>query len=364
MVKWWKSAGRLAQALIVLGLVALAACLPGTASSPGTSIDQPMRVLPALKSTGLSGSLYFVHYRQIGNQLMALDLASGQMRTIFSGADHSWLAAADVSPDGKQALLAYAPPPPAGQVQLANTDLMLMPLDGSSAPKALLTRTAPNESFLHPDWAPDGQSFYYTHNVPTKAERSGILSQIEHNQPGGQAQVLIQHALWPRVSPDGTKVAYLSEVQFTSDNELYLMNADGSNPHPATSAKIPVVDAHIFSPDGKTIYFSALSETYTPTPSPSSLREGLPAWVLDHKFGVQTAAAHNNPSDWFAVQIDSGQAVQLTHIQDVNMVGTFSPDGRWLTFLSQKGLFVMQPDGSHLTQIASGLAMGSIHWNP
>lgn len=343
---------KLIKAVIVLLIAALAACLPGGGVAGLT-------VLPALKSAGLQGQLIFIHYSQTGNQLVRLDLAGGQVKVLFAAPDKSWLASADLSPDGKTLLLAYAPPPPAGQIQLGNTDLYRMPADGSAAPAVLLARKAANESFFHPAWGPDGQAIYYTHNVPTPSARTGIESDIERLAPGGQPQTLAKHALWPRPSPDGAKVAYLAEVLNTTDNILSIMNADGSaaGPLPA-AANIRIVDDHLFSPDGQTVYFSALSEpggAFIP-----SGPDGL--WALWDGLGARPVSAHTNPEDWFRAGLTGGTVTGITHIAGVNMAAAFSPDGQWIAFLSQKGVYVMKPDGSALTQIASGMAMGSINW--
>ena len=159
--------------IIALLIVMLAGLLPSCGAA-----GQGMQVLPALKEAGLAGRLIFILYQQKGNQVMQLDLATGATRSLFAAPDKSWLASAEVSPDGSTILLAYAPPPPAGQVQLANTDLYRMPADGASAPQALLERSRPNESYTHPIWAPDGQTIYYTHSAPTTTSRLGV--EFEH----------------------------------------------------------------------------------------------------------------------------------------------------------------------------------------
>jgi Tol biopolymer transport system component len=356
--------GKNPLSVFVLTLLLLFTFLPSCSPSAAS-----VQILPALKQANLQGRMIFILYNLKGNQLVRLDLTSGTLRTLFAAPERSWLGAAELSPDGTQIVLAYAPPPPKGQVQLADTDLYRMPADGSSEPQPLLQRSRPNESFTYPSWSPDGQMIYYTHTLPSTSNRLGVDSTIERARLNGIAEVILKNAIWPRLSPDGARMAYLVLSEFTSNNALSLAGADGSHPTQLVSAKtFPIVDAHIFSPDGKEVYFSA--------PSPLALWPVEPAaattrgWFFEaHQLltnlwhlGVQPVSAHSNPSDWFRVSVDGGEPQQVTHVQDVNMVAAFSPDEQWLAFISQKGLFLMKPDGSQLTQLAVLPGMGSLNW--
>jgi Tol biopolymer transport system component len=327
-----------------------------------------VQILPALQEANLSGRMFFILYGQQGNQLVQLDLSTGNMKTLFAAPDRSWLASTDISPDGKQFVLAYAPPPPSGQVQTAVTDLYLLPVDGSSAPQPTVRRSRPYESYSSPTWSRDGRMIYYTHTAPSTSNRLGIDQTIERVKPNDSAEVLLKNAIWPALSPDGARMAYLVLDEFTSNNALSLADADGSNPSELVSAKTyPIVDDHIFSPDGKEVYFSAPSpEGQRLAPETEAEPDAAPGglvWRRDFwPSGVQTVSAHSEPSDWFRVSVDGGTPQQVTHVADVNMVAAFSPDGRWLAYISQKGLFVMKPDGSGLTQLAVLPGLGSLDW--
>jgi Tol biopolymer transport system component len=336
--------------IAALSLVLFLLILP---SCGANSQNVSVQVLPALKQAGLQGRIFFILYEPQDIHLVQLDLSSGAMKTLFAAPKSSWLATAVVSPDGKTILLAYAPPPPAGQVQLANTDLYRMPADGSSAPQPLLKRTVPGESYSYPAWAADGQTIYTTHSLPSNTTQLGIDSNIERFKPGEAPQVIVKNAIWSQPSPDGARLAYLALSEFTSNNSLYLANADGSSPKELVSTQqFPIVDEHIFSPDGQQVYFSA-PDAQAQSPAPGG-------WVWD--FGVRPVSAHNNPSDWFRVSVQGGQAQQVTQVKGVNMSAAFSPDQQWLAFASEKGLFVMRPDGSQLTQVVDQFGMWSIQW--
>ncbi|HEX9014345.1 MAG TPA: hypothetical protein VF813_12535, partial [Anaerolineaceae bacterium] len=324
--------------ILALLLVALVACFPGSNSASGITI------LPALKSAGLQGSLQgslqgglvFVEFGQHGSRLLRLDLASGKLQALFSAPDRSWLASAAVAPDGKTILIAYAPPPPKSQVQLSNTDLYTLPMDGSGAPTLLLEHKAVNESYFTPTWSPDGQYIYYTHNIPNASARTGVDSVIERmRMPGapGTAQVVARNSIWPALSPDGTRLAYLTLSAYTSVDRLTLASADGSNPVeglPAT--QVNTVDAHFYAPDGKTIYYSTINETSATPATAAPAPQGLLAPFL---FGPRPVQAHNIPSDWFRVTLDGQQQItQVTTLHNTQLAGSFSPDGQWIAFIS------------------------------
>ncbi|RPJ41304.1 MAG: hypothetical protein EHM21_13330 [Chloroflexi bacterium] len=360
------------KVLFVVTLILLFTFLP-SCSSPGPTVQ----VLPALAEANLSGKMVFILYNQKGNQIVQLDLATGKMVTLFAAPERSWLGAAEISPDGTQLVLSYAPPPPRGKVQLAETGLYLMPLDSAAdaaagaaalaerALQPLLQPSRANESFTYPTWAPDGQWIYFTHTVPSTTNRLGIDTTIERARLGGEVEVVLNSATWPRLSPDGKWMAFLTLSEFTSDNALSLAGADGSNPAELVPARaFPIVDAPLFSPDGTEVYFSAPSPQGQAATGKARLWPGSRAdsW----SFGARPVSAHSEPSDWFRVRVDGGEPgslpEQITQVQDVNMIAAFSPDGQRLAYLSQTGLFVLKPDGSQITQLAALTGIGSLNW--
>ena len=69
---------------------------------------------------------------------------------------------------------------------------------------------------------------------------------------GGEAKALTESIAWdfqPRFSPDGTKIAFISD-RGGADN-LWIMNADGSNPRAVTEEKEHLVHNPSWNPDGE-----------------------------------------------------------------------------------------------------------------
>ncbi len=320
---------------------------PAVVAAPARSVTPPPWV-----SSHLSGHLIYI---KIPRQVVKLDLASGEQTILFTAPSNGFVSSAQVSPDGKWIVMSYAPPEDPN-LQLANTDLYVMPADGSAAPQVLLKRSSSKEDYFNPVWSADGQYVYYSHLMSggnTTSKYTNFTYDLERvGFPSGQPQKLIDSAFWPRLSSDGTKMAYVSFVPKTNSNDLYLANPDGSQAKLVMPAgAFSAVDAPTFSPDGKTIIFSAVGG-----PQLSGL-----SW-LDQLMGVQIAEAHNVPSDWWRVSIDGGKPERLTQINGTGMYADFAPDGQHVAFTSITGLFVMRPDGSNLVQLSTEGLGGSVSW--
>ncbi len=365
---------RMLKRLLLLSLIALAGCsidlsgpthkppepiyiwdtpAPADLTTPPAAADFAATPLP-WEGSKLSGHLIYV---KVPRQIVQLDLATGERTTLFNAPNNAFVSAAQVSPDGKWIVLAYAPPEDPS-VQSVNTDLYVMPADGSTEPQVLLKRASAKEDFFNPVWSADGKYVYYSHLMPDvngTSKYTNFTYDLERvTYPGGQAQKLIDSAFWPRLSPDGSRLAYVSFVPKTNSNDLYLANADGSQAKLVMPAgAFTAVDAPLFSPDGKTLVFSAVGDPLLPSLS----------W-LDQLMGVQIAEAHNVPSDWWRVSVDAGKPERLTQVNGTGMYADYAPDGQHIAFASITGLFVMRPDGSNLIQLSQEGLGGSVSWTP
>jgi Tol biopolymer transport system component len=320
------------------------------------STEPASETIPDIAQYGLAGRLILIQYEPGGNSLIELSLQSGVIKTLLSTPENSWLSEALVSPDGRQILLTYAPPPPTDEIQYGYSDLYLLPYDATSQPQPFLVHNDPQESFFFITWASDGQSIYFTHLyvVDPNSQVPVFQSDVEKVTLSGVKETIIKNALWPAMSPDGSKLAYLYVDPVMFSNDLYLANPDGSNQTPVLQPGVnPPVDAHLFTMDGNQLIFSMVN--FQPAP-PSSWLEKL--------FGVEVAFAHSVPSDWYRAPLSGGAPRRLTNLEDVNLNGDLSPDGSRLAFISATGLYVMNVDGSNLIQLSDDVLIGTVDWIP
>jgi Tol biopolymer transport system component len=293
--------------------------------------------------------------------IQSLDLATGVITTIFKGPKYSWIYYATVSPDGQQLIMSYISPPTSGEPP--RPALYLLPLDGSQPPQLLFIPPSADDNYIQVEWSPDGKYIYFTQvndQLPSQAGQiNPIYSIFRMIYPGGQPEMIVEKAYWPRLSSDSSHMLYVYVDPFSLQNKLYIADSDGGNAHHITisgSWNPDIKDAPIFSPDGKSIMFSAM----IPLPSYQ------PNWV-EKLADIRPAKADGSiPSDWWSVPIPGGTLKRLTHIQALGLFASISPDYQHIASFSSDGIFVMNPDGSELTSILRNLAgiSGTVNWIP
>jgi Tol biopolymer transport system component len=302
----------------------------------------------------LSGSLIFTQLESSQLNLVQYDLAAEVTSTLFAVPDRAWLSYAQVSADGNQLVLAYAPAPAEGEIQFGYTNLYLMLREAGAVPRLLNMDSAVGETFFDPVWSPDGRFIYYAHVFPSDSSNGFSLRLERLDNESGEIEIVADDAIWPRLSADGRKLAYVFTHPDTLDNELMVADADGRNAIsllPATMFE--AVDVPFFSPDGTMVYFSA-AELVTAA--------RLPWW--DRLLGVKTAAAHNLPSDWWRVPVSGGEPEMIANIDEVGLHGAFSPDGQLIAYISSTGLHLMNPDGTNRQQLFTESALNGLSWIP
>ncbi|MDE2811852.1 MAG: hypothetical protein OXM01_02430 [Gemmatimonadota bacterium] len=222
------------------------------------------------------------------------------------------------------------------------------------------------------------------------SDREGILNVWIMNADGSDPVNLTKgrYCTSPAWSPDGMKIAYID----FADDDIWLMDADGSNQQPVTDDSVPKTMLS-WSADGSRIYYDML-----PTGNP---RDGVETSViaLDGSNPISVdwrEAPHHRPKlspdgtkEVFALRDDEDQidiyirdtsefeqefnpltATPLTYRPDIDVNPTWSPDGMRIAFVSspnrgdQFEIWVVDIDGSNLVELTNGLGGNWPTWRP
>jgi Tol biopolymer transport system component len=230
------------------------------------------------------------------------------------------------SPDGRRLAFKTA--------QAGSNQLAVINADGTG--ETLLTRTF-RFSEGQPSWSPDATKLLYRRTPENPLVQNGdtwVLdvagSAKDPTQPVTQPVLLrTGDERYPSYSPDGTQIAFrgdLDLVEPSGDEELYVMDADGTNVRQLTS-NADFDSAPSWSPDGKRILF-----------------ERAPA-------GTFTPGTEAQEKDVYVMRADGTHVRRLTDSPGLDEGPEFSPDGTRIAFSSardgQQEIYVMDADGSN-----------------
>jgi Tol biopolymer transport system component len=309
--------------------------MPALCGAPRARSLIPATVLALLALTGATAQAWpglngYMTYgsNRTGSQfsddvyVSPLDVES-PIRLTFRRADDGQPA---WSPDGRRLAFKTA--------QFGSNQLAVINADGTG--ETLLTRTF-RFSEGQPAWSPDATKLLYRRTPENPLVQNADIwvldvdaSAKDPTQPVTQPVLLrTGDERYPSYSPEGTQIAFRGDLDLaepSGDEELYVMNADGTNVRQLTS-NADFDSAPSWSPDGRRIVFErATAGTFMP--------------------GVE---AHEK--DIYVMRADGSHVRRLTDSPGLDEGPEFSPDGTKIAFSSdrdgQQEIYVMDADGSN-----------------
>jgi pimeloyl-ACP methyl ester carboxylesterase/dipeptidyl aminopeptidase/acylaminoacyl peptidase len=210
----------------------------------------------------------------------------------------------------------------------------------------------------------DGQVIAFT------SERDGNSEIYVMNADGSNPQRLTDdpaYDAWPTWSPDGSRIAFMSDRSGNPD--IYVMDADGSNVRQLTSDPANDIWPE-WSPDGRRIAFPSRRdgnfELYVINADGTNLQrltntpghEDFPAWSPD---GTKIVFSRiEGDEGTYVMAVPDGTAADGDEQQLLDfpvLEPAWSPDGTRIAFGSDqegfRGLYVMDADGGNLQKLSS-----------
>ncbi len=326
----------------------------------------------------------YLTFRDSSEDVKICDLASGQIRqlTTHQGVRQSAYKSMP-SPDGKQVAYTW--------YQDGLYELRVVGLE-ETKPRVHYNNAEAKWAWLA-DWSPDGQSILAVFNRKDRTSQMSLVSVRD-----GSVRVLKNFderaPERPRFSPDGRYIAYaLPQRPESEEQDIFVLALDGGSETPLVQH--PSNDVHPdWTPDGKRILFlsnrtGTMGAWWIQVAEGKS--QGAPELVkpdlgLDlapmgftrngsYYYGVRTQM-----SDVYIVELDlaTGRLISAPSLATQRFVGSnsrpdWSPDGRELIFLSQRGpgawgaraLCVRSTETGAVRELASKLdRVVDVRWSP
>lgn len=223
-----------------------------------------------------------------------------------------------------------------------------------------------------PAWSPDGSTIAYT-RLDGESTRVAVVG-----RDGTGRRDVADTGGFPLWSPDGRRILYMS----LDEPVTWVVDADGSG----SSTKLVEGELAQWSPDGKQIAYwartgSSQSVLYVADADGrdpwklADLSEGGFVWSPDGTriAVVETTYEHDWAGPLHVVSVDGSDMKKLT--DDAVGYPTWSPDGTTIAFAklakpdemvrqNRASIYTIEPDGSNLVRITSGLFDLHPAWQP
>jgi Tol biopolymer transport system component len=315
-------------------------------------VGAPVPLVPVTTSP-VKGRLLVI---RLGN-LEVFDLGTLRANPLTHLPQGTYAASPALSPDGNQIVFTYYVPPK-DQKDLGGSDLYLVGADGRNS-RLLQAHGESAATWEVPCFAADGKSVLAAWRKPVRSNgqyTGETLDIYRVGLDGAAPKRVVANAQGPAVSPNGKSLAYQKVGADGTPLGLFVGDPSGNNARDLLGrAGFLAAQSPRFSPDDQRIAFAAVGSPGTNVPQPSIKRGVVPPFT-----GI--AEAHGIPWDIWTVNSDGTNFLRLTHESEDNPIPAWSPDGKWIAFAGEMGLYLVDAAGKQTMLLTSGLQSGGIAW--
>lgn len=226
----------------------------------------------------------------------------------------------------------------------------------------VLRRLTENEGLnTSPTWSPNGKEIVFASDRDTR-ENDIYVMNADGSSQTDIASLDGDDSHSPSWSPAGTRIVFVRDLNDAAGEDLYVMGADGSDAHRIVTA--PGFDnSPAWSPDGKLIAYTHNTLLRTVRPDGTGMRTlaedaGQPSWSPSGRRIVYACGGHI-----CTIGRTGAKQRKLTHGAASDSAPAWSPDGHLIVFTSNRAfhargqaanLYVMHSDGTHLLRLTHG----------
>ncbi len=336
--------------VLVLAAATASGCAPGRELAP-PSAHSAERPSPTPATAPTAGMLLLA---QAGGFTL-VDLATLRETPLGHLPKDAYIAAPALSPDRSRVAYTYYVLPK-DRTDLGGADLYVMEVSGANA-RLVRPHPEPGASFEEPCWTSDGSALLATLRSPIFQNgqfRGESVAIVRVDLAGGEPHRVVANAQSGATSPDGRRLAYVSLDPRGQPTTLRVADIDGSGSTSVVDGQgFTLIRTPRFSPDGSRLVFAAVGG---PGVNPSSAPSvSSPRW-----FAV--AEAHGVPWELWSVRLDGSDLLRLTHEGEDSPVPAWSPDGAWIAFTGEMGLYVVDSAGRQTVRVSSTIGSGGLTW--
>lgn len=203
---------------------------------------------------------------------------------------------------------------------------------------------------MQPSWSPNGKEIIYRHSGPGRIGLRLISAEGESDR-----EILFGPAELPSFAPDGRSVLYTKldlNGFYYAFSDIYLYDLEKKSEKRLTHGARVYVAA--FAADGQTVYFAhhigrdastAISKLDLQSGKITSVKEFADNSVTVHSIAVSPDGKTLALSLWrrggyqdiYLLNTEGGELQPLTQDKDEDLDPSFSPDGQYLLFSSDRG---------------------------
>jgi len=267
--------------------------------------------------------------------------------------------------------------------------LAVVTADGKALQKLPKTKQVSDDD---PDWSPDGGRIAFT-RCPVRDGRCHVYAMRARGSAATRLGPANDDRAQPAWSPNGKQIAFSRGWGSVQNDhikyaEIYVMNANGSGARQITritaSKPFSADVAHpAWSPDGKQLTFAVTNSDrgdpahglalFVVNIDGSDVRQVTPwelkgggrsDWSPDGSVILFKAPAQRGPGNLYTIAPDGTALEQITHYAPPTVVwlGSFSPDGKWITYAKSGDVYVARADGTGARQVSTGVSAWAPDW--